>query len=241
MKAFESLNNILRRTRSDGLSLGFRLFGFISFLLLAVIAGFLLVMIHTGVFKSSEKEFSKLVENELTHLSNDVYSDFGKLSVQGIELAETFSNEIDSELKELGITASELSGNAEAIEKILSSRMGELILALKNAKSSGIFLMLDATLNDSLQNAQSSKAGVFLKCTEPNIVNSTNKNIRFLRGSTELALNNKLTLLPQWKMEFSVNENDFFHTTLDAAHDSTLPISRLYYWSDRVMLEGNSE
>ena len=61
------------------------------------------------------------------------------------------------------------------------------------------------------------------------------------RGPSKLALKNDLQLIPQWKMEFDVSDDDFFSKTLETAKQSNLPVSRLYYWSNRVILKDNSE
>ena len=49
-------------------------------------------------------------------------------------------------------------------------------------------------------------------------------------------------LLGQWKMEFDVSGQAFFDEVMETARSNPeLPISRLYYWSGRVVLKGNSE
>ncbi len=49
-------------------------------------------------------------------------------------------------------------------------------------------------------------------------------------------------LLGQWRMEFDVTDQEVFARVLQTARDNPqLELSRLYHWSERVVLKGNSE
>ena len=49
-------------------------------------------------------------------------------------------------------------------------------------------------------------------------------------------------LIGQWRMEFDIEGQEFFSNVMQTARDNPdLDLSRLYYWSGRVTLKGNSE
>ena len=231
----------MKHSPKNKFSLRVRLFAFFSFFLLSIVSGVLLILALTGVFNQGTKECYTWLESELTHLNTDVYRDFGKLSVEGIQLANQISDSLEHKMKDLNISASTIHQYPEYVETLLASQMDTLLQSLKASKSSGIYMILDATVNPELESSNNSKAGIFLKSTEPNIVNSIDMNVRYLRGPAHIARESGIQLLPQWKPEFDISKETFYDTTINTAKALDLPLSRLYYWSNRLLLVDNSE
>lgn len=69
--------------------------------------------------------------------------------------------------------------------------------ALEKAKSSGVFLVLDATVNPDLPDARFSRACLYLKNMEPNIVSGLDANLRYLIGPMKIARGRGIQTLPQ--------------------------------------------
>jgi len=198
---------LLKKTR---LSLQWHSFVYFNLFLLAVMSGLLLILFSTGVFSVGLKECHVFLKNELEHITGDVAREFNALSVEGVALAEHLAEQIERKLKAAGVKPSELKEYPHLLEPILSELAGQLLMALEKSKSSGVFLVLDATVNPALPTAENSRAGLFLKNMEPNVINLTFPAIRFLRGSFAIARQMHLNLLPQWRMEFRVTPGDFF-------------------------------
>ena len=107
---------------------------------------------------------------------------------------------------------------------------------------SGTFILLNATVNPGFEDAEYSRAGIFIKSTHPNPVNTVNSKFNYLRGPAEIARENGIELLGQWKMEFNIQNEPFWNEVISTAQrKSDLPLSRLYYWTDCFRLVGNSE
>jgi len=68
------------------------------------------------------------------------------------------------------------------LETLLAEQLDLLSVTLEKTRSSGVFLILDATVNPELDGAEYSKAGLFIKNMEPNIVSSSFSNQRYLKG-----------------------------------------------------------
>ena len=203
--------------------------------------GLFLILFSTGVFSVGLNEFHLFLRNELKHIAGNVARDFGVLSVEGVALAKRLAEQIESRLQQDGLSPSQLKDNPHLLEPILSESVELMVAALEKNKSSGVFLVLDATVNPALANAGSSRAGLFLKNMEPNVINLTSPANRFLRGPASIARQKHLNLLPQWQMEFQVEPGDFFFTTINAARERKLPLSRLYYWNPSSVLASNYE
>lgn len=247
MGGFAPINTIklyqeaIRRAGRDGLSMRLRLFGFLLLFLNIIMVGVLVILFATGVFQTGLKEHKTLLQNELAHLSQDVYRSFGAISVQAVELSSALSANLERRLKEQDVEAYELTNHPELLEQLLDGEIAKLIGALEKTKSSGVFIMLDATVNPELPSSENSRACVYLKNMEPNIVSGLESNLRYLYGPMALARNNGIYVLPQWKMEFNTTDGDYFHTVMQTARDFDLPASRLYYWSNGMVLPYNSE
>ncbi|HHX51084.1 MAG TPA: LuxR family transcriptional regulator, partial [Clostridia bacterium] len=109
-----------------------------------------------------------------------------------------------------------------------------LLNELQHSKSSGVFLILDATVNPHIQNAENSRAGLFLKNMEATAVSSIYYNIRYMRGPASIGRSTRMTILPQWKMEFDVRDACYFKIPMATVAKSDLSLSRLYYWCPKT-------
>ena len=66
--------------------------------------------------------------------------------------------------------------------------------------------------------------------------------VHYLRGPAQIARDNGIELLGQWRMEYDVAGQEFFSDVMETARSNPdTPLSRLYYWTGRVMLKDNSE
>ena len=100
---------------------------------------------------------------------------------------------------------------------------------------------MDATVNPALSNAENSRAGLYVKNMEPNIINSFTPNINILRGHPNIARKNLLPLHAQWEMEFDITDAPYYHLPLQASSDRDLSLSQLYLWIPPSVLPGTSD
>ncbi|MDR1704018.1 MAG: hypothetical protein LBS19_04975 [Clostridiales bacterium] len=117
--------------------------------------------------------------------------------------------------------------------------MDLLLSALEKNITSAAFVILDATVNPDIPGAESSRAGLFLRNTEPNALNRSAPSVHYMRGPIVIARERSMYVLPQRAMEFTVEEGDFFYRTMEGAKDADISVSRLYYWSPKATLAGD--
>ncbi|MFT3951798.1 MAG: LuxR C-terminal-related transcriptional regulator [Oscillospiraceae bacterium] len=244
MKLVDSIRAALREYRPDargGISLRIRLLSLLAVLVLFVALGFLLLLTAFGVFDRGETESAKLLQSEINNIEKNVSLDCGKLSMQGIALSQELSDGITRTLADHALTPADYKTHPEVLNDILFDEVGDMKASLKWAKSSGIFIILDSTVNSKAPNAETSRAGVYLRCTEPNIVNAIDATAKYLIGPSEISRSYSIQLLPQWRQEFDVTHFDFFSAMVENAKTSGLPLSRQYYWSKRISAGGSGE
>ena len=100
------------------------------------------------------------------------------------------------------------------------------------AKASGSFIILDATINPRLPGSENSRAGLYLKNMEPNIISASSPNITVFQGFPSVGRSNSLSLHSQWRLEFDITSAENYKNTIaTAAANPNTSLSRLYYWS----------
>jgi DNA-binding CsgD family transcriptional regulator len=211
-------------------TLHFRLFMFFIFLVFILLTGLTIILLATGNITMGLKESYDLIVDEHEHLSANISKFYNNISAEAVGLAHILSLNIEGSLREEGLTTNDIKNRPDLIEGILNSQLNHLLLYLNKSKSSGAFIILDTTINNKLPGSDNSKAGLYLKNMEPNIVNASNPTIYLLRGSSKIAYINSIPLHPQWKMEFDVSDAPYFHKPYNTAFIVKDSLSRLYYW-----------
>ncbi len=240
-KTWELYREAIRHRGQNGLPMHLRLFLFMLLFLNTIMLGVLLILFSTGAFKIGLLQHKPVLEGELAHIAQDIYRSFGSLSVQAVELSNGLSTELERHLKEHGESTASLQRTPELLEHLLDEELSRLVGALEKSKGSGAFLLLDATVNPALPDAEHSRACLYLKNMEPNIVSGMTANLRYSFGPMTIARKHKIHSLPQWQMEMDTAELSYFAEVMDTAREQDAPLSRLYRWSKATSLPGSSE
>lgn len=223
------------------LTLRLRLLLFLIILVITLLMGLIIILLITGNITAGLSESETFIQDEYSDISEQVIEYCGNIAAETVGLSRILSLNIESKLKEKGVNINDIKNKPELLEGIIENELYQVLMYLNKSKSSGAFIILDATVNSKLPYSDSSKAGLYLKNMEPNIVNSASPTIYVLRGSSGIAYKNSLPLHPDWKMEFDVNDAHYYSMPMENALRSVGSISNLYYWSPAFTLPGTSE
>ncbi len=238
----EFLKQELKKPGINGTPMILRLFLFLIVLVLTIFLGVIAILFITGTFTAGMSESQRMFENELLHASQDISKQYGEISIQAIEFSKELSRSIEDKTNKLGIPVSNLQKHPELLEEVISAELDRSLFCLQRTKSSGVFFILNATINPALDNADDSRAGLYIKNMEPNIINSTSPTIIIMHGMPSISRNASLSLHAQWNMEFDVSNAPYYHLPMNTARaNRNLPLSRLYYWSPKLTLPNTSE
>lgn len=228
--------------RHKGTTLQRRLILFFVIIAVIAILTFALLLFLFGINGKEEKAVNNSFDSELAHISDTLYKDCGILSLAGLDMAESISASCDDFFESRGISASQLKNSPELIEPLLANQIQTLLNTMNSHSCGGVYILLDATVRSDAANAKNAKSGIFLKKTQPAYTQAVNAKSYYLRGPAQIARNNGIELMGQWAMEYDITDEPFFPDVMDTARaNASLPLSRLYYWSGRVLLKGNSE
>jgi DNA-binding CsgD family transcriptional regulator len=193
-----------------------------------VIAGMFIALALLGIIDTESKSINEKMQDELAHIEKNVAQQLGDTAVQAVLLSETLAHDIENQMKNKALP--ELSRNPGFLRELLGDELNLLILALERTKCTGVYVILDATVNPAAPNAERSRAGLYIQNTEP-IIPAMNSQKLFLRGFADLALENSLGLQAHWDLEFDLEEQDFYGKLRDIYQaNRELSLSRLCGW-----------
>lgn len=189
-----------------GTTLQHRLTLFFASVTVSLILAFALLLMLFGITGKGEKAVADYLANELSHVSEAVSDDFGRLSLLGLDLSRSVSASCDSFFAENAMIAAELPDRPELLEPLLARQMPHLRSAMNSNAFSGAFVLLDATVDPDAGNAATARAGLFIKTTQPLSVQEVGAKTYCLRGPAQIARDNGIELMGQWKMEYDISD-----------------------------------
>lgn len=230
-KYFYDIQRITGRLKDSAfsnISMRKRLLVFLSMLVVIMMLGIVILLLTVGL-PSAVGDAQMFIEQELSNITHHLTSQLGDASVQLVWLSNSLSRSIEYQLSSSQIQISELQSHPELLEEILENELSLLQLALEKTKCSGVFMVLDATVNPTLTYAGNSRAGLYIRNCEPAVVGSETGRL-FLRGPSRIALRNNLSLQSKWDMEFDIQDKPYWDKPIGQYRETPLPLSRLYYW-----------
>ena len=220
-----------RKLRASASSMRLRLYALLSTLIVLLVLVVFLGFYIFGSFPQGTNEAERFVNREFDRLYGQMSDQFGDITVQLVSLSQSITRSIEFQLSERNIYVSRLHEHPEILEELVSGELGRLLYALERTDASGVFMVLDATINPELENAENSRAGMYVRISEPQVSGAPTPTYNFYRGFPRIAYQNNLNIMAKWDMEFDVTDRDFYHIPFNESKTSLLPLSKLYYWS----------
>ena len=199
-------------------------------LVVTMLLGVILALFFTNNLTSNAKSLASVLIKDHRDVYEDVSTHFGVISAETIALSKSLSSDIGYNLQETGLTFSELQKRPALLPDILDQETDLLLLTLERANCSGVFVVLDATVNPLLPGAANSRTGIYIQRVEPKRIGNPSE-ILYLRGFIENALRRNMTLQASWDLEFDITGREFWSRPLEAVKDSSVkPLSFYSLW-----------
>jgi len=220
-----------RRLPAGASSMRLRLYAFLFTLVMFLVLGVFLVFYILGRFPASTGDLERFVNREYEHLYGQMSEQFGDITVQLVSLSQSLSRSIEFQLSEKQIPVGQFREYPELLEELIGNEVGRLQYALERTSASGVFMVLDATVNPTLEYANNSRAGMYIRVSEPYVAGAATATYNYFRGFSRIAYQNNMNIMVKWDMEFDIENRDFYHLPIESSINSNLPLSKLYYWS----------
>ena len=215
-----------------------RLYAFLSLLIVLLVLVVFLGFYLFGAFPQGTRDAERFINREFDRLYGQMTSQFGDITVQLVSLSQSLSRSIEFFLSERNIPVEMLHTHPEVLEELISGELVRLLYALDKTNASGVYMVLDATINPALENAENSRAGMHIRISEPQVSGAATSTYNYFRGFASIAYQNNLNIMTMWGMEFDVENRDFYKIPLNIAKSLDLPASKLYYWSKESIIPG---
>lgn len=186
-----------------------------------------------GRFDSAEKNIQNSLDFQMEAFEKDMSDYFNSLAASSIDLSSHISDFIESDSEISGANFRNLTDNPEKIEQVQSVLLGQLSQKLQYHNCSGIFVMLDATVNSQVEDAAFSRTGLYLHHNR-----YQNDDMVLFRGIASLGKSNNVMPHRKWRLEF---RTDLFSDYDKVVANAKLPMNQSYMLTDSFTLAGTSD
>ncbi len=206
-------------------------------LLFAVLLLLLLLTTLTllGTFTGTGERVTSLLQFQTTVFEQQINTYFDNLAVMSVQLSETLTEQIDTYLTENDISFAALNDDEGHIEQLQEVLIEPLRHKLWEADCTGAFMLLDAQVNSTIEDAAVSRTGIYL---QRNSLETVDSRVLLYRGLAHVGKAHDCMPHRKWRLEF---RTDVFpaYDTLKA--EASFPLRSSYRISDVVLLPGTDQ
>lgn len=210
---------------------------FVNMLLLAImlLLTLLISLFLLGRFHSTKEDAFEVLDIQMDSFENAITTYFDHLAAAGVQLSNRMSAVIDDYLLENGLDINDLTDSSQHLTAVQEAMIEPLCQKLLRENCSGVFVMLDATVNSALEHSDLSRAGLYLQI---NGYDTAGDSVLLYRGPADLAKNNGMMPHRKWHLEFNVDRIPNYEQIMEL---SRLPADEAYFLTELFSLPGTSE
>ncbi len=185
-------------------------------------------MLLLGQLGNTKKDISQTLEMQMEVFSKDMEVYWENIAAMNISLSESTSASIENFLRQNELAFDGLNNNGAALRLLQEELLGSLCAYLKQSDCSGAFVVLNATINTSLDGAESSRSGLYIEKTSV-----LQDSFLLYRGIAEVGKENSVMLHRKWRMEFDSESFPDYNAQITGSLN--------YRISEMTVLPGTSE
>ena len=209
-----SLLQIFSQYRLAGSTLRRRLFLYFISSVALILALILLLLNLFGILNPTNAQLMNTMESNLSVFCSQVTHDTDKVAAYAISFASHLEDNIQNYLTEQNLSFDELRDNTGAITALQSQLYDTVYLHMQLAPSSGVFYLLDTTVNSRSEVPLYN--GIYLKYINLVSESTVNNEFTLYRGSYATGKEHGITFHSGWQNEM---QTDFFNVFADTFTD----------------------
>ena len=210
---------------------------FLSFVLLLLVILMTLLYIF-DFLPASQKTIGEDMKEYLTIYERNISLHMGNIVAASQRMADDLTCTVESTLAKNKSVFENVSDNASLIGKLEYESTPLLIRSLRESRSTGAFIIFEATLNSALSKTATSRCGVYLKINTPVNFNTVQAPIVWLRGMPQVASQYRFAIHNNWDMEFDTSSISCWNELLQEAKQSP---KNSYFFTKAHYLRGTWE
>ncbi len=205
---------------SQQYSLQGRLLLYFSLLIFIVFICVIMAFWAFDVVNMKQRSISKSLDDYLATYEKSVSQQFSNIAAYSLQMSASASKIMDKTLEKQGLSFNDLENNKEAVATILDNINATLQSSLYISKASGVYVVLDTTVNADLPHAQNSRSGLYFKIMNISSPNDANPMVFLFRGMPQIAAKNTFEFHNNWDLEFNITPYASIFAKLRATTDS---------------------
>ncbi len=205
-------------------------------LICALTACALMLLTVTGALDPASRSIEQSLDHQLDSTASVLGDDIDEAAANGIALSRQLSGIIEDHLRSQGIAFSHISNDIAQIEKIQDLTFDALRSSMQATACSGAFLLLDATVNDSLE--QAGRSGLHLRYVSLGTQHASTGRICMYRGASSVARAHNVNLNSSWQLETAHGTFPQFESMLGTKVEN---LAQSYFVTETYELPGTWE
>lgn len=207
----KSRNWRIRRFAASRKNLQVRYVVLQSILILFWVLTVFIILVLADVFSILGSYDSQRLNNELARTESIALEKLNTISLTCNRLVGDINNSVDDILKENNLDTKDIKSTPPILNTLLENQIEKSLFAMQRSDASGVFVILNSTINPSLPESNKSKAGFYIKNTESSPVSYIENIPVLLRGSAEIARKFDMYLDTEWQMEFEIDSDTNYY------------------------------
>ncbi len=240
--SLKKLISYIRNSEEQSVSMRKRLLLYMFLLFMIAVAALMAGLIFTGVIPIYDERIEESMSIRLSVEEEQLKEEIDNITVQGIDMAGNLGRETEYILTDNGISIDDLSNNIDVIHNLQNSYYGYMNTAIQISNASGVYIVLNATANTQVENAESSRSGVYLRVSNIDLKERTNKELNLYRGIADIGREKGLRMNNQWQLEFDMNRSEIKIPTekiddISKSYKYTGKQKLVNMWEEVILLE----
>ena len=216
-------------------SLKRKLFLYMLLLTVLLLAILTIGLVLFGRTSTTAETFRDSLDLQMEVFEKDISVHFDHLAASAVTLSEDMTAVLEKKLNEYHIDFSSLNDQSEIIYDMQANMIEPMRQKLLHTNCSGVFVMLNATVNSKLPESSVSRTGLYLQI---NGYDHTRSDMLLYRGMADLAQSHRIMPHRKWRLEF---RTDLFPDYAGIVSEVSFPPDISYRVTELFKLPGTSE
>ena len=234
----------LRMSRKQNVTLHRRMMLYLVFMLLAAAGLLVMVFVSRGLVLNADDRMVWKLQSRLDQVYEQTSSMLDSYEGYSLNMARQLGASIDRQMEGRKNFQSEFQDSPEKLLQLQQSIYEELYTTILMGGSSGVYTVLDATVNSALPEANHSRSGLYLRLQNPGMELVTSSELALFRGSAEVAREKGIELHNRWNLEFDTNfvprYKDMMSEIQDYLIEDLSGVDEMF-WADKMVLKDTWE
>lgn len=212
-----------------------KLFAYMCVLAISLCVLLLIGLFIIGNFTGTKSRVHETLDFQMQVFSRQIETYYDSLALMSVQLSDSCTDIMESYFEENQISFESLNDSKEHIENLQESLIDTMRHKLWEADCTGIFVMLDAQINSKIENAKTSRTGIYL---QRNSLEGSDTRVLLYRGLSKVGKDHNCMPHRKWRLEFNTN---LFPNYENLKAQADFPLNQSYRISDVILLPGTDQ